>query len=93
MARSCLYPNSGYRTTDKINKNFKPKENKIVLVFAISFYLKVLMQMRILGSGKKIRRNNLHAFTGVSFNDVSRPCITSIGMGGTEEFLGMYVMP
>lgn len=91
MAHSCLHPNSGYHTTDKINKNFKSKENKIVIVFAISFYLKILMQMHILGSEKI--RNNLQTFTGVSFNYVSSPCITSLVTGGTEEFLGMCVMP
>lgn len=48
--------------------------------------------MHILGSEKKIR-NNLQTFTGVSFNYVSSPCITSVVTGGTEEFLGMCVMP
>lgn len=93
MAQSCLYPNSGYHTIDKINKYFKSKENEIVVVFAISFYLKALMQMHSLGSDREIRRNNLHTFTQVSFNDVSSPLITSTGMGGIEEFLGMCVMP
>lgn len=70
MAHNCLYPNLGYRTTDKINKYLKSKEKKTVVVFAISSYLKAFMQMHDLGLDKKIRRNNLHAFAGVSFNDV-----------------------
>lgn len=49
--------------------------------------------MNILGSDKKIRRNNFHTFTEVSFNDVSSPLTTSIGTGGTEEFLEMCVVP
>lgn len=93
MAHSCSYPDSGYHTTDKINKNFKSKEKNIIVVFAISFYLKGFMQMHILGSDKKMRRNNFHTFTEVSFNDVSSPLTTSIVTGGTEEFLEMCVVP
>jgi len=53
VAHSGLNPNSGYSTTDKISNYFKSKENKIVIVFAISFYLKALTQMCGLGPAKE----------------------------------------